>query len=102
MKIVKNCLLTLLVIAIILSPAFIVLGTVLLTPKVYSESFVGALDEKYELLTTTEGEKIVVVGGSSVAFGLDSEYLSEILYKFATSTRQRYGKSFNLAIPQTG
>jgi len=78
MKIVKNCLLTLLVIAIILSPVFIVLGTVLLTPKVYSESFVGALDEKYELLTTTEGEKIVVVGGSSVAFGLDSEYLSEI------------------------
>ena len=79
MKIVKNCLLTLLVIAIILSPVAVVLGTVLLTPKVYSESFVGELDEKYELLTKTEGKKVVVIGGSSVAFGLDSEYLSEII-----------------------
>lgn len=46
--------------------------TVLFLPPVYSGSFVGALDEKLERLSNIEEEKIVFVGGSSVAFGLDS------------------------------
>jgi len=48
-----------------------------LTPAVYDNSFVGALDEKYERLTSLEEDKIIVVGGSSVAFGLDSRLLEE-------------------------
>ncbi len=41
----------------------------------FSDTFYGALDEKYERLHSIQGEKIVVVGGSSVAFGLDSAAL---------------------------
>ena len=67
--------------AIILSLALIILPlgaplcVALLSPSEYSDSFVGILDEKYDRLNSIEGEKIVVVGGSSVAFGLDSERL---------------------------
>lgn len=53
--------------------------TVLAIPPQYENSFSGALDEKFERLTEIEGEKIVVVGGSSVAFGLNSEILEEHL-----------------------
>ena len=42
---------------------------------VYDDTFVGELGEKYGRLNSLEGEKIVVVGGSSVAFGLDSAAL---------------------------
>ena len=44
---------------------------------VYGNVFVAALGDKYERLLATKNEKIVVVGGSSVAFGLDSERLSQ-------------------------
>lgn len=47
------------------------------TPARHSETYICALDEKYKYLNSVEGEKIIVVGGSSVAFGLDSEALSE-------------------------
>ena len=50
---------------------------VLVCPAVYDETFLGGLAIKYERLCTTEEKKIVVVGGSSVAFGLDSELLSQ-------------------------
>ena len=43
---------------------------------VYEDSFVGELSEKFETLEKAKGNKIVVIGGSSVAFGLDS-YLIE-------------------------
>ncbi len=42
------------------------------TPPVYSETFVGELDEKYERLTSIKEPKIVLVGGSSLVFGVDS------------------------------
>ena len=42
---------------------------------VYDDTFVGELGEKYDRLNSLDGEKIVVVGGSSVAFGLDSAAL---------------------------
>ena len=64
----------LLTLALLLPP----LGTgafALVTEPQFDDTFVGALDEKFERLTTLEGEKIVVVGGSSVAFGLDSARL---------------------------
>lgn len=69
-KTLKIILIILAVIAII-TPTLVPL-VALVTPPVYSDSFVGALDDKLELLRETEGEKIVVIGGSSVAFGLDS------------------------------
>lgn len=56
----------------IILPFLSVVVTVMATPPQYSASFTGALNEKYDRLHSIEGEKIIVVGGSSVAFGLDS------------------------------
>ena len=75
MKILKITLSVLLSFLILISPIVFVVSYALSLPKVYSETFYGALNEKYERLNSLEGEKIVVVGGSSVAFGLDSELL---------------------------
>lgn len=51
------------------------------TPDIYSESFVGVLNDKVERLDSVEGEKVVVIGGSSVAFGIDSKMMEEELGK---------------------
>ena len=61
----------------LLSPLAISIGAVILLPDPFEKSFVCALDEKYDRLYSTEGEKIVVIGGSSVAFGLRSDILEE-------------------------
>lgn len=59
---------------------FIALATVIfLLPPAYEDTFVGELGDKYELLYNTDEEKIVVIGGSSVAFGLDSELMEKKL-----------------------
>lgn len=75
MKIFKIILISLLSLLLIFSPVLFVCAYALSLPPVYSETFYGALNEKYDRLNGVEGEKIVVVGGSSVAFGLDSELL---------------------------
>ncbi len=62
-------------ILVILMPLVLIIGITVFTVPQYSNTFVGALDDKVDRLTSVEGEKIVVVGGSSVAFGLDSELL---------------------------
>ena len=46
-------------------------------PVQYDETFLGELSEKHEILKTTEGPKIVLVGGSNIAFGVNSPMLSE-------------------------
>lgn len=63
----------------ILSPVIIMLSAVFLTPAQFGNSFVGALDDKYDRLTSIEEPKTVVIGGSSVAFGLDSAMMEEYL-----------------------
>ncbi|HHT53803.1 MAG TPA: hypothetical protein GX011_02565 [Clostridiales bacterium] len=47
------------------------------TPPQYSKTFLGELADKHERLKEIEEPKIIVVGGSSVAFGLDSKLLEE-------------------------
>ncbi len=59
----------------IVLPFLSVLTVVLAIPPQYSDSFTGALNEKYDRLHSIKEDKIVVVGGSSVAFGLDSRAL---------------------------
>ncbi|MGN1345625.1 MAG: hypothetical protein ACI4V1_02470 [Eubacteriales bacterium] len=49
------------------------------TPDQYSESFLAGLGRKYELLKTTGSPKIVLIGGSSAAFGIDTDLLEENL-----------------------
>ena len=70
---------TLLALLIILSPIIILASVVLCTPSQYDNAFVGALDEKYERLTGLDGEKLIVVGGSSVAFGIESDILEKYI-----------------------
>ncbi len=65
--------------AIFMLPFLTVLTTVFLLPPVYKDTFVGELGEKFDLLCETDEPKVVVIGGSSVAFGLDSEMLEEAL-----------------------
>ncbi len=54
-----------------ISVAVIALGA----SAVYDDTFVGELGEKYDRLNSVNGKKVVVIGGSSVAFGLDSGLL---------------------------
>lgn len=58
-------------------PFILCFALILLIPPQYSDTFVGALDEKYERLTSINEPKVVVVGGSSVAFGLQSELIEK-------------------------
>lgn len=76
----RGLIVTLLVLlAIFLIPFAFVAVTVFLAPPVYEQTFVGELGEKYDRLCELDSPKLVVVGGSSVAFGLDSELVEREL-----------------------
>lgn len=45
----------------------------------YSETFVAELSHKFDRLTSIDEPKVIVIGGSSAAFGIDSEALEEHL-----------------------
>lgn len=65
--------------ALFLIPFLVIALTAFVLPPVYSDTFVGELGDKYDRLRATEEPKIVVIGGSSVAFGLDSPMIEEHL-----------------------
>ena len=46
-------------------------------PAQYDESFLGELGDKCTLLAESESPRIVLVGGSSLAFGVDSTLLEQ-------------------------
>ena len=48
-----------------------------LLPEQYSETFLGELKHKVQLLRDTPGRRIILVGGSSAAFGIDSALLEQ-------------------------
>lgn len=48
-------------------------------PPVYTDTFIGELGDKYERLKSIDEPKIVIIGGSSVAFGIDSALMEEKL-----------------------
>lgn len=49
------------------------------TEPLFSETFVGVLDDKYERLYSIDEPKVVLIGGSSVAFGYDSALIEQTL-----------------------
>lgn len=63
--------------ALVLLPFLALLGVLFLVPSQYTHTFYAALDEKHSRLEDTEGKRIVIIGGSSVAFGFDSEKIEE-------------------------
>ena len=56
---------------------FIIIGFA--TPSQYALTYYGELGKMYENLRLTSGRKIVIIGTSSVAFGVDSALMSEEL-----------------------
>ena len=74
---IKTILAVILTVTLALSPFIFAFGAVVLLPSQFENDFVGAIDKKFERLTSLSEDKIVVVGGSSVAFGLDSALLEE-------------------------
>lgn len=46
-------------------------------PSVFDESYYGELYEMYSRLKNTQEKKMIIIGTSSVAFGLDTELLEE-------------------------
>lgn len=78
MKLFKIILISILAFAVIILPhlAIFTYTVAFLEPR-YDATFVGELDEKFDRLTSIEEDKIIVVGGSSVAFGIDSALVEE-------------------------
>ena len=75
----KKALVVIIAAILALAPAAAVLYAADSVKGVYKNTFTAALQDKYDLLIGTEGPKVVVVGGSSVCFGLDSELLGSEL-----------------------
>ena len=50
-----------------------------LQPSYYGEAYYAELADMYDRLYETQGKKIVIVGGSNVAFGVNGELLEESL-----------------------
>ncbi len=73
-KIIISALIAIIVIAL---PFISVITVAISTPPQYSNTFVGELDEKFERLNEIEEPKIVIVGGSSSAFGIDSAIIEK-------------------------
>lgn len=63
--------------AAILPVSLLIVGASL--PEYYGESYYAELPEMYRRLKKTQGEKIVLVGGSNIAFGVDTGLLEELL-----------------------
>lgn len=61
----------------LLLPFVLCASLVLCIPNQYDATFLAALAPKYERLNSVKGNKVVVIGGSNIAFGLDSEKMEE-------------------------
>ena len=69
--------------AVLLAAAFVL-------PPVYEETFLGELRHKLERLRETPGKRIVIIGGSSAAFGIDSAMIERELPKYAAVNMGMY------------
>ena len=77
MKKLKVILPVALVVLLGLLPFLMLVGAFCFAPSQYTNTFYGELDDKYDRLSSIDTPKIVVVGGSSVAFGLNSQMIKE-------------------------
>lgn len=75
----KKILLTsLIVLTIVLIPMILISFAFGISPQ-YDDSFYGGMAIKYDRLKGVSGRKVVIIGGSSLAFGLRSDLLEEQL-----------------------
>ena len=75
----KKTMAVFLILALVLLPLVGWIGLAFFTPSVYHNTFLAELPHKYERLSSIEEPKVVVIGGSSVAFGIDSRQMEEQL-----------------------
>lgn len=73
----KRRIVTILLLVMLLPLGLVLFGASL--PEYYGESYYAQLPELYEKLKSTEGKKVVVLGGSNVAFGMNSAQMEQIL-----------------------
>ena len=65
--------------AVLLLPFLFFAGCVLVLPPQYDETYMGELKYKIERLSETDSPRIILLGGSAAAFGVDSALLEENL-----------------------
>ncbi len=75
----KNLMKSIIITVAAVIPALMMSVLCFALPPQYSKTFLGELADKYERLREIEEPKIIVVGGSSVAFGLDSALIEEYM-----------------------
>jgi len=74
----------------LITPLFLVISGFALPPQ-YDNTFLGELKYKYAHLEHTDGPKIIIIGGSSVAFGIDSSLMEEKLPGYSVVNFGLYG-----------
>ena len=60
-------------------PFAVLAASVAAAPDAYGETYYAALKLKYQRLAETPGSRVVVIGGSSAAFGIDSKIVEQEL-----------------------
>lgn len=68
-------------VALISAPVTI-LSLTLFTPDVYYKTYYAGMKNKLELLKNTKGKRIIIVGGSSVPFSIDSKLIKQELPEY--------------------
>lgn len=63
----------------LLSIPIILIGFAFGLPAQYDKSFYGGMKIKYDRIRSVTGKKIIIIGGSSVAFGIRSDLMEEQL-----------------------
>lgn len=66
---------------IVIAPFLSVFLTGVCLPSVYDDTYYGALPVLYDRLKNTEGKKVIALGNSAVAFGVDSALAESLLEK---------------------
>lgn len=74
-RVIRYCVGFLLVAFIIFEA--VVMSILLLPGGTYDTSYQATIQDKYDLLIATESPKIILVGGSSLAFGINADAISE-------------------------
>ena len=77
MKKIKIALISLMSVVGILLPFILAITYAAFAPSQFSNTFVGELDEKIERLHSIDEPKIIIIGGSSAAFGINSRLMEE-------------------------
>lgn len=73
----KSVITVILAIIVLIAPLGVVTTVALASPCQYDKTFLAELKDKHERLKSIKGEKIVLIGGSNLAFGINSEKLEE-------------------------